>query len=315
MEKSEKSDKHGGFMLKLIKDEVRKAVVGKEKAIESICIALLSGGHILIEDLPGLGKTTLAKTFAKVMDCDFHRVQFTPDLMPSDLIGVSIYDKGQQRFVFQKGPIFTNILLADEINRTSPKTQSSLLEAMEENQITVDGITHTLQMPFLVIATENPIELQGTFPLPEAQLDRFMMRISLGYPNFEEEMAILTLKEDHKAIESVWDAQGLLEARKAMEGVYVDPAMKQYIVRLCKKTREHEHIKLGASPRASVHLFHAAKAKAYLEKRDHVIPSDVSGIFESIVAHRIILKGEAVYRGIGVSSILQDIIDSVDMSL
>ena len=190
-------------MLNSIKTEIKKTLVGKDHAIDSIMIALLSGGHVLIEDLPGLGKTTLAKAFSAALNCKYSRIQFTPDLMPSDLIGISVYSREKQAFVFHKGPLFTNILLADEINRTSPKTQSSLLEAMEEAQVTIDGETHILEKPFLVIATENPIELQGTFPLPEAQLDRFMMRISLGYPSLQEESEILTLKESIEAIQAV----------------------------------------------------------------------------------------------------------------
>lgn len=300
-------------MLNIVKNEVKKTVVGKESAIESIMIALLSGGHILIEDLPGLGKTTLAKSFAKAMNCQFNRVQFTPDLMPSDLMGISIFDKNKQTFVFQKGPLFTNVLLADEINRTSPKTQSSLLEAMEENQVTIDGTTYPLAAPFLVIATENPIELQGTFPLPEAQLDRFMMRIALGYPNLEEEVNILTLKEVDQEIEGVLTEEVLLKARAEMEKVYVDHAIKTYIVKLCKATREHNGVKLGGSPRASVHLFKGAKAKAYLEGRDYVIASDVANIFESVMAHRLILKGEALYKGMGAKHLLSEILETVEV--
>lgn len=300
-------------MIHSIKNEIRKTLVGKDNAIDSILVALLSGGHVLIEDLPGLGKTTLAKAFSAAMDCTYRRIQFTPDLMPSDLIGVSVYSKDQQQFVFHEGPIFTNVLLADEINRTSPKTQSSLLEAMEESQVTIDGKTIRLQKPFLVIATENPIELQGTFPLPEAQLDRFMMRISLGYPTTDEEVEILTLKESNEAIKPVLTRDSLEEAMKALERVYVDPALKQYIVKLTKATREHSAIKLGASPRASVHLFNGARAKAYLDGRDYVIASDVSGLFETVIGHRLILKGEAMYRGVALKALLQEIVDSVEV--
>lgn len=300
-------------MIHSIKNEIRKTLVGKDNAIDSILVALLSGGHVLIEDLPGLGKTTLAKAFSAAMDCTYRRIQFTPDLMPSDLIGVSVYSKDQQQFVFHEGPIFTNVLLADEINRTSPKTQSSLLEAMEESQVTIDGKTIKLQKPFLVIATENPIELQGTFPLPEAQLDRFMMRISLGYPTTDEEVEILTLKESNEAIKPVLTRDSLEEAMKALERVYVDPALKQYIVKLTKATREHSAIKLGASPRASVHLFNGARAKAYLDGRDYVIASDVSGLFETVIGHRLILKGEAMYRGVALKALLQEIVDSVEV--
>lgn len=295
-------------MLESVKREVQKNVVGKDAAIESILIALLTGGHILIEDLPGTGKTTLAKSFSKVLNCQFTRVQFTPDLMPSDLIGISVFDKEKQAFVFQKGPIFTNILLADEINRTSPKTQSSLLEAMEESQVTVDGKTHELNAPFLVIATENPIELQGTFPLPEAQLDRFMMRISLGYPSFEEEVHILNYKESSETLNEIIHQEHLLKSRFETTQVKINDALKQYIVKLCKATREHPSVKLGASPRASVHLFHASKAKAYLNGRDYVMPSDIRSIFESIIAHRLILKGEAVYKGTDSKRIIEEIL-------
>ncbi|GAB6107457.1 AAA family ATPase [Fusibacter bizertensis] len=300
-------------MINLIKNEIRKTVVGKETAIESILIAMLSGGHVLIEDLPGLGKTTLAKAFAASIDCTFRRIQFTPDLMPSDLIGISIYSKEQQKFVFHEGPIFTNVLLADEINRTSPKTQSSLLEAMEEAQVTIDGKTIKLDTPFIVIATENPIELQGTFPLPEAQLDRFMMRISLGYPSTNEEVEILSLKENPEDIKGMITKESLIAAMTEMEKVYVDPALKLYIVKLIKATREHASVKLGASPRASVHLFNGAKAKAYLDGRDFVMASDISGLFETIIGHRLILKGEALHRGTGLKSLLQEIVASVEV--
>lgn len=300
-------------MLKAIKNEMKKTLVGKETAIENVMIALLSGGHVLIEDLPGLGKTTLANSFAKANDCSFNRVQFTPDLMPSDLIGISIFDKQLQKFEFQKGPLFSNILLADEINRTSPKTQSSLLEAMEESQVTIDGYTYHLEQPFMVIATENPIEQQGTFPLPEAQLDRFMMRISLGYPSIDEEMDILSLKESNEEINAIVTKQEITEMIKAVDQVFVDTAVKAYIVKLCKATRDNASIRLGASPRTSVHLFKAAKAKAYLEGRHFVIGKDVYELFENIVSHRILLKGEAVYRGINVKTLVESILKSVEI--
>ena len=300
-------------MLNSIKTEIKKTLVGKDHAIDSIMIALLSGGHVLIEDLPGLGKTTLAKAFSAALNCKYSRIQFTPDLMPSDLIGISVYSREKQAFVFHKGPLFTNILLADEINRTSPKTQSSLLEAMEEAQVTIDGETHILEKPFLVIATENPIELQGTFPLPEAQLDRFMMRISLGYPSLQEESEILTLKESIEAIQAVVQREALITAMAEMEKVYVDSAIKAYIVNLIRASREHDAIKLGASPRASVHLFNGARAKAYLEGRNYVLASDVSALYETIIAHRLIIKGEALYRGISLKNLILEIIASVEV--
>ena len=300
-------------MIESIKSEIRKTLVGKDTAIESILIAMLSGGHVLIEDLPGLGKTTLAKAFSAAMDSEFRRIQFTPDLMPSDLIGISIFSKEKEQFVFHPGPIFTNVLLADEINRTSPKTQSSLLEAMEEFQVTVDGQSIKLEAPFIVIATENPIELQGTFPLPEAQLDRFKMRISLGYPTVDEEVDILSLKEKSVAINPVITKENFQNAVSDIEKVYVDPALKSYVVKLAKATREHHLIKLGASPRASVHLFKGAKAKAYLEGRTFVIASDISDIYEAIIGHRLILKSEAIHRGAGLKGLLQEIVDSVEV--
>lgn len=300
-------------MLERISLEVKKQLVGKEDAVKAVLVAMLAGGHVLIEDLPGLGKTTLAKAVANAVDLEFQRVQFTPDLMPSDLMGVTIFDKEQQKFVFQKGPIFTNLLLADEINRTSPKTQSSLLEAMEENQVTIDGNTYPLTKPFMVIATENPIELQGTFPLPEAQLDRFMLRIALGYPTIDEEVAILDLKETFKAIEATMTLDELMAESEQVNRVYVDDAIKHYMARLCQKTREHQHVKLGASPRALVHLFQAVRAKAHLEGRDYVTGQDVTALYDAVVAHRILLKGEAVYRGIDVHQVLVEILADVDM--
>lgn len=300
-------------MLQEIKNEMKKTLIGKDRAIESVMIALLSGGHVLIEDLPGLGKTTLAKTFAKVNNCSFSRVQFTPDLMPSDLIGVSIFDKSSQRFEFQKGPIFCNILLADEINRTSPKTQSSLLEAMEEGQITVDGNTYALERPFIVIATENPIEQQGTFPLPEAQLDRFMMRISLGYPSIDEEIDILTLKESVSEVNSIVEKEKIEALIQEVESIHVADSIKAYIVKLCKASRENSAVRLGASPRTSVHLFKAARAKAFLEGRSFVTGRDVHDLFEEIISHRILLKGEAVYRGVTVKQLVEDILKSIEL--
>ena len=300
-------------MIKLIKAEIKKMLVGKDDAVEKVMIALLSEGHILIEDLPGLGKTTLAKSFAKLSNCSFNRVQFTPDLMPSDLIGVSILDNKSQKFEFQKGPLFNNILLADEINRTSPKTQSSLLEAMEETQVTIDGKTYQLDRPFMVIATENPIEHHGTFPLPEAQLDRFMMRISLGYPTLEEEIGILNIKESFENLNPVISKDKILDIIKDVEKIYVDDSIKKYIVKLCKATRDNINVRLGASPRATVHLFKAVKAKAYLDGRDYVVGKDVYELLESVVSHRIIVRGDALYREIGVSQIISEILKNVEM--
>jgi MoxR-like ATPase len=298
-------------MLTKLKSEIHKVVVGKDSAIELLTVALLAGGHVLIEDLPGLGKTTLAKAFSDVIDCRFSRVQFTPDLMPSDLIGVAVYDAQTKGFTFHKGPVFTNVLLADEINRTSPKTQSSLLEAMAEGQVTSDGTVYGLDRPFMVIATENPIEMAGTFPLPEAQLDRFMMRLSLGYPSIDEEMAILETKAFKANPETIFSKQAILEAMQSVENLYVAPAIRQYIVSLCHATRTHEDIRIGASPRASVHLFQAARARAFLNGRDYVTSDDVKALFEVVVGHRLTIKGDALYRGQDSASILQKILRQI----
>lgn len=300
-------------MLKEIKSEIHKVVIGKDLAIECLAIAMLSGGHVLIEDLPGLGKTTLAKAFSKAIDCEFNRVQFTPDLMPSDLIGVSIYNQEKGLFTFHQGPIFTNVLLADEINRTSPKTQSSLLEAMAEGQVTSDGQTYTLERPFMVIATENPIEMSGTFPLPEAQLDRFMMQISLGYPSLEEELEILNSKEIKPSLLSVYTKESTLEAIKEIESIFVDPAIKHYIISLCSATRSHPDVRVGASPRASVHLFEAIKARAFLQGRTYAIIDDVKALFEIVVKHRLLVKGDAIYRGQGAKAIIDHILKTVQV--
>ena len=300
-------------MLNHIKSEIHKSIIGKDHAIECLAIALLSGGHVLIEDLPGLGKTTLANAFAQVIDCSFSRVQFTPDLMPTDLIGVSIYNQENGSFTFHKGPIFTNVLLADEINRTTPKTQSSLLEAMAEGQVTSDGHSYVLEKPFMVIATENPIEMSGTFPLPEAQLDRFMMRLQLGYPTLDEEMEILNTKELKSILSRVYTKEQMMTAIEMVDKVYVDPAIKHYIISLCNATRSHDDIRLGASPRASVHLFQAVKAKAYLNQRDYVTSDDVKSLFSIVVSHRLVVKGDALYRGKGADEIVDRILKNVQV--
>ncbi|AOT73285.1 hypothetical protein Gferi_24310 [Geosporobacter ferrireducens] len=293
-------------------------VVGKQEAIEKIVIALLCRGHILIEDVPGVGKTTLAQALARSIDCSFSRIQFTPDLIPSDLLGVSIYNQKEGVFQFIKGPIHSQIILADEINRTSPKTQSSLLEVMQEQQITVDGTTYKISDPFMVIATQNPIEYEGTFPLPEAQLDRFLFKITLGYPSLQEEIKVIQRKQDPEKfhqLEPVVSPIEISAAREAVEGIYVDGSIEEYIVKLIRATREDEHILLGASPRAAAGLYHAAKAYAYIKKRSYLLPDDVKNIIYSALTHRLIMTPEAKFKGYKSIDVIESIIKKVNVPL
>jgi MoxR-like ATPase len=271
---------------------VNSVLVGQSQAVRLAVIAFLSGGHVLIEDVPGVGKTLLAKSLAGSVQSNFKRIQCTPDLLPSDICGVSIFDSKEGTFKFIPGPIFTNILLADEINRATPRTQSSLLEAMEENQVTTDGATRKLPELFFVIATENPIEYHGTFPLPEAQLDRFMLSLSLGYPKIEQEIEILdkTLDETAFTVSSVLSEEDVLEARQAIRNVHVDPAVKKYIVHIVQATRKYPAIVLGVSPRGSQLLMRAAQAAAFLDGRNYVKPDDVKQLGPYVLGHRIIPK-------------------------
>ncbi len=274
-------------------DSVASVLEGKREAAELAVTALLAGGHLLIEDVPGVGKTTLALAIASAAGCTFGRIQFTPDTMPSDIIGVSIYNSEKKSFEYKSGPIMKNIILADEINRTPPKTQSALLEAMQEEQITVDGKSHSLPDPFFVVATQNPIEQYGTYPLPEAQLDRFMMRISIGYPNAasEAEMISRAISEDRpRRAEQVLDAQALVEMRRKTKCVSVCPEVIRYITDLIELTRDNEFLVLGASPRAAIATARAAQATAYLDGRDYVTPDDVRKIFKFVIAHRLIVS-------------------------
>jgi MoxR-like ATPase len=271
---------------------INQVLVGQSSAVRLAVIAFLSGGHVLIEDVPGVGKTLLAKSLAGSVQSSFKRVQCTPDLLPSDICGVSIYDAKESAFKFVPGPIFTNILLADEINRATPRTQSSLLEAMEENQVTTDGATRKLPELFFVIATENPIEYHGTFPLPEAQLDRFMLSLSLGYPKIEQEIEILdkTLDENAFSVTAILTEEDVLKARQAIRNVHVDPSVKRYIVHIVQATRKYPAIVLGVSPRGSQHLMRAAQAAAFLDGRSFVKPEDVKQLSPSVLGHRIIPK-------------------------
>ena len=265
-----------------LKGNIGKAIMGKDEQIEKILLALYSGGHILLEDIPGTGKTTMAKALARSLDCQFKRVQFTPDLLPSEVTGINFYNQKEQQFQFKPGAIFTNILLADEINRATPRTQSSLLECMEERQCSVDGVTYQMESPFLVIATQNPVEIQGTFPLPEAQLDRFFMKLSLGYPGAEQEKTMLTAYRAENplaALEPVCSKEQVLEAQQLVSSVKVGDAVAGYMVALAEKSRSHEKIRLGISPRGVMALMRASQAKAAIEGRDFVLPDDVKAVF------------------------------------
>jgi MoxR-like ATPase len=294
---------------------VERVIVGKHAEVELALIALLCGGHVLIEDVPGVGKTMLARSLAKSVGCSFKRIQFTPDLLPSDVTGVTIYNQKTGEFEFRAGPVMAQIVLADEINRATPKTQSALLEAMEERQVTVDGVTHGLPMPFLVLATQNPIEYEGTFPLPEAQLDRFMMRISLGYPSRGDEITILASQLQAHPIEEIGQvisAEELQTLQQQIKSVYVDrPLVMQYIVDVATATREHQEVYLGASPRGSLALVVASQARAALHGRDYVIPDDVKALAPATLAHRLIVSPAARIRNVDTRLIVQEILDIV----
>ncbi len=297
-----------------IVDNVSKVIVGKRAVIEQALAALIAQGHILVEDVPGVGKTMLAKSLSISIGCNFKRIQFTPDLLPSDVAGVSIYNQATGEFQFRPGPIMSQVVLADEINRATPKTQSALLEAMEELQVTVDGVTHHLEHPFVVIATQNPIEYEGTFPLPEAQLDRFLMRISLGYPEFEEELAIIEQQEQAHPIDSleaVANPKDVIGLQQAAKEIYVDRAVREYIVNLTEATRDHRDVALGASPRASLGLFRAARALALVLDRDYVIPDDIKMLAAPVTAHRIILSPSARMRGVRSADLVSDLLNTL----
>ncbi|MBD8505889.1 MoxR family ATPase [Hoyosella sp. G463] len=291
---------------------MEQIVVGKREALTLILITVLAGGHALIEDLPGLGKTLIARSFAATFGLRFTRVQFTPDLLPSDLLGSTIYDMRSGAFEFREGPAFTNVLLADEINRTPPKTQSALLEAMAEGQITVDGITHQLPVPFIVLATDNPIEYEGTYPLPEAQLDRFAVRLSVGYLGEEDEQAMLQRRLDRgsrpAAARAILDAGDLLDMRETLENVTVHPDVLRYVVSFARATRSHPKVEVGASPRAELDLVQLARGRAVLSGRDYVIPEDIKALAVPAVAHRITLRPEMWVRRIRGEQVVEEIL-------
>ncbi|MCS7293815.1 MAG: MoxR family ATPase [Chloroflexota bacterium] len=279
---------------------VERVIVGKRKEIELAITVLMCGGHLLIVDVPGVGKTMMARALARSTGLTFRRIQFTPDLLPSDITGVSIYNQKTGDFEFRPGPIMAQVVLADEVNRATPKTQSALLEAMEERQVTVDGVTHRMPQPFMVIATQNPIEYEGTFPLPEAQLDRFMAQVHLGYPSPTDEVLVLDAQQIQHPVESleqVTNATEILQLQAAVKEIYVDPLIKQYIVALANATRQHEAVYLGASPRGSLSLFRTAQARALLAGRDFVTPDDVKALAHATLAHRIIVSPGARVKG------------------
>jgi MoxR-like ATPase len=296
---------------------VERVIVGKHLEVRMALVALLCEGHILIEDVPGVGKTMLAKAISRSVGCTFRRIQFTPDLLPSDVTGLSIFNQKTQEFEFRPGPIMAQVVLADEINRATPKTQSALLECMEERQSTIDGVTYPMPSPFLVMATQNPIEYEGTFALPEAQLDRFMLRLRIGYPKAMEEIVILDeQKRTHpiEAVQQVLDADELRLMQSGVKEVYVDQAVAEYIVRLVTATREHPDVYLGASPRGSISLYRATQAFAAMEGRDYVIPDDVKSLAVAVLAHRLIVKSQASLREVDPDRIVREILASVPVA-
>ncbi len=297
-----------------MRENIARVIVGKGAVIELVLVALMSDGHILIEDVPGIGKTTLAKAIARSIGCTFKRIQFTPDLIPSDVTGINIYNQARGAFEFRPGPVMAQVVLADEINRATPRTQSALLEAMEERQVTVDGETMPLPPPFLVLATQNPIELEGTFPLPEAQLDRFLLRLKMGYPSEDEEDTMLARFAESSPLtelEPVISAEGLRALAAAAARVYCEPVVRRYLVRLVAATRTHPSLELGASPRASLALFRAARALAAVRGRSYVLPDDAKTLAPVVLQHRLILSSQTRLRGRDPSGIVQDVLDSV----
>lgn len=293
---------------------IEKVIVGKHATVELAVVGLLCQGHLLIEDVPGVGKTMLARSLARSLGCAFSRIQFTPDMLPSDVTGVSIFNQVSREFEFRPGPVMAQVVLADEINRATPKTQAALLEAMEEKTITVDGDTHNLPQPFMVLATQNPIEYEGTFPLPEAQVDRFMLRLRLGYPGVDHEIDILErqqFRHPFETLEQIVPVEELTQMQKAVKGVYVSPGLKRYIVELVRQSRQHNEVYLGASPRGSLSLFRTAQAQAGIKGRDYVLPDDIKALAVPTLAHRVILGPGARLRDVSAEQIIQEILSNV----
>jgi len=295
---------------------VQQVISGKPEAVRTALVVLLAGGHLLIEDVPGVGKTTLAKSLARSLGCSSRRIQFTPDLLPGDVVGISVFNSETRDFEFKPGAIFANVVIADEINRASPKTQSALLECMEEGQVTVDGTTYLLGQPFMVVATQNPAEMEGTYPLPEAQRDRFMARLHMGYPDRASELAMLAAHgadDPFAAIQAVTDAAEVRAMIESVRAVYVAPALQAYVVDVVAATRSHPHVRLGASPRAALHLVRAARASAALTGRDHVLPDDVQRLAVPVLAHRLVLSTDAHLARATPEAVVSDIISRVPL--
>jgi len=305
----------GKEFMERLKKEVNKAVVGKEDVIELLAMALLSEGHVLIEGIPGVAKTTIAKAFSKAIGLKFSRIQLTPDLLPADIIGIFYYDQKTKEWTIKHGPIFANVVLADEINRAQPKTQSALLEAMQERQVTIEGVTHKLPEPFLVIATMNPLEHEGVYVLPEAQLDRFMLKIDVGFPDRDEEIRLLKRKskDEFWEVEPIVTHEELLELMRKAREVSVSDEIIEYIYEIVSKTRSDERLLFGASPRAGEHLLYAAKASAFLDGRDYVIPDDVKKVAPSVLSHRLLLKAEYELEGIKTKDIIREILEDTEV--
>ena len=305
-------------LLEKLRQNIHTVIVGKTEVVELIMISLLCRGHMLLEDVPGMGKTMLVRTLAKSLGCAFKRIQFTPDLLPSDILGVSIYNQKTHEFEFRPGPVMAQIVLADEINRTSPRTQASLLECMEEDQITIDGVGYKLPKPFLILATQNPIEYEGTFPLPEAQMDRFLIKAHLGYPSYDEEMEILDrLEKRHPIadIKQVFDLSELINLQEKAANVHIDDSLKDYVVKIVQVTRHHPEVALGASPRGSLALMKASKAKAGLAGREFVIPDDIKSLAVPTLAHRLVLKTEAHLKGKNSEEIINEVLTQVPLDI
>jgi MoxR-like ATPase len=297
---------------------IEKVMIGKRNVAELSLIALLAEGHVLLEDVPGVGKTMMVRALAKSVNANFRRIQFTPDLLPSDVTGISIYNPKEMEFQFRPGPLMGNIILADEINRTSPKTQSALLEGMEEASVTIDGVTHRLQKPFFVMATQNPIEYEGTYPLPEAQLDRFLLKMKMGYPEVDEEIEVLNRAQKVPPIEDLYpviDLEGLIALQREIKEVYVDPTIKRYIVDIVNLTRNFTGVYLGASPRGSIALMKAAQAYAFMYGRDYILPDDIQYLAPFVLSHRIILKSEAKFEGISAEEIVARVIRRIPVPI
>ena len=303
-----------GQLCQQVIGQVRKVIVGKEKVLEKVMLAVLADSHILFEDYPGLAKTLLARSFAMSMGCDFSRIQFTPDLLPADITGTYIYNVKSGEFDLRKGPVFTNVLLADEINRAPPKTQAALLEAMQERQTTLDGKTHVLTDPFIVMATQNPIEYEGVYPLPEAQLDRFLVKLSLGYPNREEEVEIMRRRMQRQkediTLEPAVNAEKVLDLQRTVEGIHVDDDVLGYVADIVQATRTQRQVEIGASPRGSLAIFKLARARAVYYSRDYVIPDDVKDVAGPALVHRMIMKSESWVKGTEPRSVVDEVLKS-----